>query len=185
MPVYPANTTLPLSIANGGTGASTAGAAATALGLGTSDTPTFAAVNLGDTNLSDYKEGTFTPTVTLVGGSGNTVPVYGVNSGVYTRIGNQVFNDVELNNDGGSEGAGTGQMTIALPIVAESSGRTSIISCGYADNTINYNLVGTIASGASVIKLYYWTTSTSLVEFTGADQNAVGRSLRLHFTYRV
>jgi hypothetical protein len=59
--------------------------------------------------------------MTLVGGAGNTVPVYSTNTGRYTRVGNTIFVNVYLTGDGGAEGAGTGQINIALPITASAS----------------------------------------------------------------
>lgn len=58
------------------------------LGLGTANTPTFAGINLGDENLNDYDEGTWTPTITSSGGGAAS---YTVQTGAYTRIGRQVF----------------------------------------------------------------------------------------------
>lgn len=64
------------------------GAIRTTLGVGTADTPTFAAINLGDTNLSDYAESTWTPVVADAASGGNTAT--GTFTGVYTRIGREV-----------------------------------------------------------------------------------------------
>lgn len=64
---------------------------------------------------------TYAPTVTLVGGTGNTVPVYSSNLGRYLRMGNLVYVDINLSGDGGDEGAGTGQLNIALPVQAGAS----------------------------------------------------------------
>lgn len=68
-----------------------------------------------------YEEGTFTPTVTLVGGAGNTVPVYSTNTGRYIRNGNQVSVEILLTGDGGAEGAGTGVINVALPFTANAT----------------------------------------------------------------
>lgn len=140
----------------------------------------------GQSTLSNYTEGTFTPTVTLVGGVGNTTPVYSTNTGRHTRIGDQVFTDVYLTGDGGAEGAGTGRINIALPIVAGVSHPTSFFPCGYADNgATEYEIWGQISSSATTIELVYFTTLGDEVDFTGADQNNVTRIIRLKFFYEI
>jgi hypothetical protein len=131
-------------------------------------------------------DGTFTPTVTLVGGAGNIVPVYSTNTGRYTRIGRQVFVDVYLTGDGGDEGAGTGQVNIALPITASASHPTSLWPAGYADNgTTEYEIWAQIAGSGTTMTLNYFSTLSGEVAFTGADQNNATRVIRLKFFYEV
>lgn len=133
-----------------------------------------------------YVEGTFTPTVTLVGGAGNTVPVYSTNTGRYTRIGNRVFVDIYLTGDGGAEGAGTGTVNIAIPIAAGASNPTSPRSCGRAVNSVTeYLVAGQIVGGESTISLSYYNLITTTAAFTGADQNNATRTIRLQFFYEV
>lgn len=132
----------------------------------------------------------FTPTVTLVGGAGNTVPVYTNNNGRYCRIGNTVYLDVELQGDGGAEGAGTGRLTIALPVnvAATSVGTISsfIDGIGWAINgTTHYQLAGLMAANASTIGLEKWTTISAASSFLGDDQNNTTRAIRLKFFYEV
>jgi hypothetical protein len=88
------------------------------------------------TNPLVYIENTWTPVVTLVGGAGNTVPVYTTNDGRYTRIGNRVFYDIYLTGDGGAEGAGTGQIYVSLPIAASASQRAGYVPVGRATNDV-------------------------------------------------
>lgn len=143
-------------------------------------------INFGGTALANYLEGTFTPTVTLVGGAGNTTPVYSVNSGRHTRIGNRCFVKILLSGDGGAEGAGTGVVNIALPIAASASEGGGIYTVGRAGNsTTRYLILGQIASGASTISLSYWDTITTNADFTGAQQNNASRSIVLDFNYQV
>lgn len=133
-----------------------------------------------------YVTGTFTPTVTLVGGAGNTTPVYSTNTGRYTRIGNRVFVDVFLANDGGAEGAGTGQVTVALPIAAHASTPSESFPVGSAQNsTTEYPLWGQVNAGASTISLIYFDTISNRTNFTGALQNNTVRYIRLNFQYEV
>ncbi len=131
--------------------------------------------------------GTFAPTVTLVGGAANTVPVYSTNTGRYTKIGNRVFVDVLLSGDGGAEGAGTGVLTIAIPITSSASAPAiDSLPVGTAVNgTTIYFLYGTIGAGGGVISLSYANLINSLASMTGADQNNATRSIRLRFFYEV
>lgn len=140
----------------------------------------------GQSTLSNYTEGTFTPTVTLVGGAGNTVPVYSTNTGRYTRIGNRVFVDVYLTGDGGDEGAGTGTVNIALPVAASASNPAGARECGRAINNVSeYLIAGEITGGASTVSLSYYNLISTTAAFTGADQNNATRTIRLQFFYEV
>jgi len=132
------------------------------------------------TTILKYVEGTFTPTVTLVGGAGNTVPVYTTNTGRYTRIGNRIFVDILLTGDGGDEGAGTGVINVALPIAASASNPGGYPPCGRYENgaTVGY-LAGLISGGGSTIRLLLPTG----LDMTGADQNNASRTIRLQFQY--
>ena len=129
---------------------------------------------------------TFTPTVTLVGGAGNTEPVYSTNTGRYLRVGNRVFVDVYLTGDGGAEGAGTGQFNVALPFAAASANPSGQIYAGTAfNNTTSYELTGEIVGTATTIALAYFNAINTEVAFTGADQNNATRAVRLQFFYEV
>lgn len=130
--------------------------------------------------------GTFTPTVTLVGGAGNTTPVYSTNTGRYTQVGNIVFVDVYLTGDGGNEGAGTGVMNVALPVTASASHPTQLTPIGYAvNNTTEFELYGIIAGSATTISIQYPNTLSAFFNFTGAQQNNATRTVRLKFWYEV
>jgi len=151
-------------------------------------TPSVTSITLGGgTALANYLQGTWTPTVTLVGGAGNTVPVYTTNTGTYTRIGRMVFCNVILNGDGGAEGAGTGQVNIALPITAAASNSAVVyypVGTGL-NNATYYELYGQIATGGSTLILAYFNVLTSAIAFTGADQNNTSRAIQLRFFYEV
>ncbi len=140
----------------------------------------------GGTAFANYVVGTFTPTVTLVGGAGNTTPVYTTNTGRYTRIGNQVFVTVFLDGDGGAEGAGTGQINIALPIAVSASAPNIYMPAGYAENSGPImNVLGLLSASATTIKLLYWSAATTATNITGAEQNNANRNIRLRFWYEV
>lgn len=126
---------------------------------------------------------TFTPTVTLVGGAGNTVPVYTINNGSCVKIGNFCAVSVYLTGDGGAEGAGTGQINIDLPFPAAATSFDEGFSVGTAfNNTTSYDLDGAYAAGGTTIRLRYWNAG-ALADFTGAQQNNTTRNIRLNFFY--
>ena len=127
---------------------------------------------------------TYTPTVTLVGGAGNTVPVYSTNTGRYEQIGQRVFVTVYLTGDGGNEGAGTGVFTVALPGASNASAPTSYFPVGFfANGTAEDPLWGQIAAGASVMDFAYEDVLNNFTVMTGAEQNNATRTLRLQFSY--
>jgi hypothetical protein len=127
---------------------------------------------------------TFDPTVTLVGGSGNTTPVYTTNSGRYTRVGNLIFVKILLTGDGGSEGAGSGVINVALPVTAGSSALSGYVIVGrYTNSTTLSQVNGQIAANATTIALRKITTATAQADMTGADQNNATREIALSFWY--
>ena len=145
----------------------------------------------GYSTFPTYLEGTFTPTVTLVGGAGNTTPVYSTNTGRYTRIGNRVLVDIYLTGDGGAEGAGTGVLNIALPITASASHPDGIFTGGSVINSTEEIICyGVIAGSATTVALKMQAdtagaVTSDIVDVTGADQNNATRSIRLKFFYEV
>ncbi len=129
---------------------------------------------------------TGTPTVTLVGGAGNTVPVYSVNSMRWTQHGKTVFCDISLSGDGGAEGAGTGVLNIALPVAAGASMLGSAIGSGRMINGANtYILNGNISASGTTISLRVWSAITTLDLATGDLQNNASREITLHLVYEV
>jgi len=129
---------------------------------------------------------TFTPTVTLVGGGGNVTPVYTVNTGRYCRVGSRVFADVELSGDGGSEGAGTGLINVALPVAAGASGKFNYIPCGsLVNDTDEYIIAGLIQATESTMTIYYQDAAGNRSGADGADQSNASRAIYLSFNYEV
>lgn len=131
---------------------------------------------------------TFSPTVTLVGGSGNAVPQYTNNVGRYLKMGKIVFVQVDLNGDGGTEGAGSGVFTVALPVTAgaNSDPVSMFHPIGmFFNNTTDGYIYGQIAASASVVSCHKFSSATALVNMTGADQNNTTRFVKLRFFYEV
>lgn len=129
---------------------------------------------------------TFTPTVTLVGGAGNTVPVYTTNSGRYARLGNVVVVNILLATDGGAEGAGSGVFNIALPVAASASAVDVFQTIGRGTNgATEFVLLGFITASATTISLRYFDTISTIASFTGANQNNTTRQISISFSYEV
>lgn len=126
---------------------------------------------------------TFTPTVTLVGGTGNVVPTYVTNIGRYKKIGKTVQFEVLLDGNGGTAGAGTGQINIALPVPCA----TSVYSEHHGrvvDNTTTSIGYARVAGGASTttMDIRYFGTGTS-GPFLGSQQATAVRTIAVRGTY--
>ncbi len=116
---------------------------------------------------------TFTPTVTLVGGAGNTVPVYTTNIGRYMQVGTLTYVQVTLSGDGGDEGAGTGAVNIDTPITASADWNATTISKGkYVNGGAPADLTVGVDVSGTTMKLF-----KSAGPLTGADQNNASRSI--------
>ena len=142
---------------------------------------------MGDESLNTYNEGTYTPVVTLVGGSGNVVPVYSTVSGRFTQIGNRCIGDVFLFGDGGAEGAGTGEIHISLPITQNASAVEQRIFGTYAYNSATtYIVESIIESGASTdMRFNYISVLGTESTFSGVHQNNSARQINIQFNYEV
>lgn len=130
-----------------------------------------------------YVFNTWTPVLTLTGGGGNTVPVYTVNSGTYTRLGRAVFFNIELSGDGGAEGAGTGQITITLPFTTAASQLPITEPWGSAMNSTNEHvLFCRLAASSATMLIFKDNVSGSDLDYvvaTGADQSDPVRSIQI------
>jgi hypothetical protein len=139
---------------------------------------------LKDSGVAIPTNGTFTPTVSLVGGAGNTTPVYTTNTGRYSVIGRRVFVDIYLDGDGGAEGAGSGAFAISLPVQPSASNPLDPFPGGTARNsTTEYLIAVEIVASSSFVALSYFDAITNRVTFTGAQQNNTTRFIRLNFNY--
>ena len=117
---------------------------------------------LGDTAavnaLSDYEEGTFTPT--YVTGQGSINPVYDQQTGVYTKIGNMVHFRLRLRTDSLNASSAGGNVDIAgLPFTSGASSYTavSIFSLGWNSQVNPYQAF--VFNAGNTIALYHQNTT--------------------------
>jgi hypothetical protein len=139
-----------LKLANGGTGASTASGARTALGLGAVAT-------------QGYATGSWTPTVSF-STAGTSSFSYATQSGKYTCIGNLVFADFNLSFTP-TLGTASGSFSInALPyaVVASAQGVDAGVLSTISASVVGYSSIVLRASGANAMQpLSYTAGSTS------------------------
>ncbi len=132
------------------------------------------------------KADTFVPTVTLVGGAGNVVPVYTTNSGRYQKVGNRVFVEIFLDGNGGAAGAGTGAINIALPLAASANQTPDFIIAGHFHNGANEHIAfAQVSPSGTITELFIQSAITTTRAATGADQNNATRTIKLNFWYEV
>jgi hypothetical protein len=170
-------------VADGGTGASTAAAARTNLGVGTGDSPTFVATTLtngqivfpasqvssaGANTLDDYEEGTWTPAFTFATPGDLAVTNYN-RSGNYTKIGNRLCFAGHCQANLTFTTAASYLQVTGLPFACSvaSDGGGSIVMSGYTKAGYNNLFVETSAS-----TLFYTLaggTGVALAELTAAE----------------
>jgi hypothetical protein len=140
---------------------------------------------LATSDLSDVATwANFTPTVTLVGGAGNTVPVYSTNQGRWMRLGKTVWVDVYLTGDGGNEGAGTGRVNVALPVAVGANAVPDYKVVGrFSNNALRGLVIGELPASATTIALAYFDTIGTIAVITGDLQNNATRLIKLSFHY--
>lgn len=130
----------------------------------------------------------FTPTITLVGGAGNTVPTFSTTQARYSQVGNVVFLQINLvNSSGGTAGAGTGTLNIALPIASGASVVNNNTAVGYILNNVTHNLLyAQIATGgATTCQLTIQTAIGTVATLTGANLNNAVRQIQMSLFYEV
>ena len=127
---------------------------------------TFPATASGSTDantLDDYEEGTFTPTIT--GSSTTGTATYSTQVGKYTKIGNAVTIQVNVDWSSGN-GSGTAMYIVGLPFTSQ-SGVIHALTTGYVNNiamTAGEYVTANIAVSSSFIRLF-----TALVAGGAAD----------------
>lgn len=147
-----------------------------------------ASINFGGTALGNYNTwATYTPTVTLVGGAGNTVPTFtGESTGRWTRIGSTIHVVITLTNTaGGTAGAGTGGFTVALPVQAGASAATQYGPIGYYVTGANtYSAIAILPASATTVTCYYLLANV-LTALDGNAFNNATRGFQITLTYEV
>lgn len=145
---------------------------------------TATSINFGGTSLSNYVEGTFTPTLTGSGANPTSI-TYSSNVGKYTRIGNIVHWTVNINVSALTIGSASGSLQISgLPIAAGAT-VTSMGSCAVGAVTfVGSFLTPAIVAGASVINLYQTisTLNIGVLAITGISSTTVIDASGFYFT---
>lgn len=128
----------------------------------------------------------YTPTVTLVGGAGNTVPTFTTQLGRWCKIGKTVFVQLAfLNDSGGTQGAGTGAFTVALPEAVGASVNSGSIGCdGLASTSATYVAFAVLVASATTCTVNF-LNGTSSQQLTGAFYAASQRYFQMQFFYEV
>lgn len=123
----------------------------------------------------------YSATISLVGGAGNTVPQYSTNVSRYTRIGNTVIVSLTYYGATGDAGAGSGSLTVNLPVTANIPVNESVPG-GYLRNAGYQNIVVVISAGTDRCSFFSITSASPIV---GDSQSASTREIQANFSYEV
>jgi hypothetical protein len=125
----------------------------------------------------------YTPQIIITGAG--TAPSYLTNSGRFNVSSNKVFVDILFDGDGGTAGAGAGQLSVLLPVIPSplrTVGYSLVIGYGINGAT-EYQIVGSLSYPSIWAPLSHWSSATAIVAITGGDQSNTNRNLQLHFWY--
>ena len=184
-------TTTPLAGSFTTLSATTTGQVGTTLGVGNA-TPSASGAGItfpatqsasSDANtLDDYEEGTVTPTLTF--GAGSTGITYSINSGFYTKIGNQVCVTglIELS----SKGSATGYADIrGLPFtVQNANGAASAASMRFVNISFSGAFEGFAATNTTLVSLSQITLLGAVADLTDVNFSN-NSSITFSVNYRV
>ncbi len=120
-------------------------------------------INFGQTTLSTYQEGTFTPAFVLGGGS----VTYTTQTGVYTRIGRLVCIEANVVVNAATTPSGTLQVS-GLPFTssATTKGAFAVEASGWAATAVT-EIVGSVDPSATTVRFYKYAAGT--LSNPGAD----------------
>lgn len=158
-------------------------------GTATTSLPTGFLIGAGTgaiTALTNVPWANYTATLTLVGGAGNTVPVYASTVSRYSQVDKRVLVHCRFNGDGGDEGAGTGKLTMALPVNAGANWKGGALLIGTFINGSSSTVTpiwGSISANGSTISFNKFTAYNTIADMTGADQNNTTRTIDVAFWY--
>lgn len=130
----------------------------------------------------------FTPTLTLVGGAGNTVPTFASTTARFQTVGNVVHVAVNLTNSaGGTAGAGTGTLNMALPVTAGASNTAAYSAVGFlVDGSLDLVMHAQVGAGSTTAIFLVQTSATAFATVQGASLNdANNRQLQMKFFYEI
>lgn len=133
-------------------------------------------INFGQTALSNYTEGTWTPTITTDGTTGT--PAYTTHTGTYERIGRNVTARFTIVLSGWT-GSPTGSVLIAgLPVANGGSDRGTCTFSNWSTSASLVSLTGDVLASASVIRVLVTTAAaTANAQMTAAN---AGTTLSLY-----
>ena len=124
----------------------------------------------------------FTPRLSIVGAG--TVPTYATNSGRFRiSVSNTAYVDILLDGNGGTAGAGAGQLALLLPVVPSPSTMGGYIVIGYCINNVKSTVLYGVPTPTPLLALFILDKTDTIAPLTGADQNNASRQIRLHLWY--
>jgi hypothetical protein len=137
-------------------------------------------INLGNTNLTNYTQGTWTPVATF-GGSTSGV-TYSLQSGTYTRIGNRCFCTLHMALTNNGSGSGAFEIT-GLPFASSQQSAFPVLWGTSSTSFVNVMVI--ILSGTTTIGMYRITAAAA--SFTQMSDVEAGNTIGLNveFVYRV
>lgn len=145
-------------------------------------------IGLDISTLPTFTTGTFTPTMSITGGTGNTIPTYtDVYTGRYFKTDDVLYLEIICSNTtGGTLGAGTGLITFAVPASLSLgtiySDTPTLVGMAYESSATfsNWDLHAILNQQDQELYLYKRSTNTALSSFTGADQNTNKRAIHIN-----
>lgn len=129
----------------------------------------------------------FTPTLTLVGGTGNVVPTFTTNLARFSQVGNVVFMEVNLSNaSGNTAGAGSGQLNINLPVTASATQTQAVMFSSFLLNGATGYMAGLLVLPNATTAVLEFLSGTSAQGVQGATLNDANiRQIQIKFFYEI
>jgi len=176
----------PVSIANGGTGSSTASDARTALGVAIGSDVQAWDADL-DTLASTYVTGTWTAGLTGSSVAPDSI-TYTNQSGVYTRIGNVVFCHCIVQINAFTLGSGAGNLTLTgLPVTSANNGVLAVgnVVTSNVDFSTSTAYVNLLVNTNAQTAIFVESKDNAAVSVVPLSAVASGDLFRISFNYLV